>query len=523
MRRHNALVSLAYADDIGGGARLQTLREWWKNIEENGPSFGYHPKASKSWLVVKGEKYNEAVQIFEGTGINITKDGRKYLGGFVGTTEASEQYVQELLNDWVEQLQELTKIAKSEPQAAYSAFVSGFQHKMTYFIRTIPDLTNILKPLDDYLTEHFIPAITEGHILSEADRKLISLPVRYGGLGIPIYQELCTREYNNSRKATSPLTPRIVAQEQAYVYSKTQERQIDTEIRKAREEVHKNKLQSLRSDMTPQQIRANDLAQMKGASAWLTSLPLEDEGFVLNKREFFDAISLRYRWNLKRTPTNCACNKPFDSDHAMQCPLGGYVIRRHNRVRDLFAKLLDSVSHGVQIEPPLQPLTGERLHSQANKENDSRLDIAARGFWQEHEMAFFDIRVFNPFAKSHLNSNQTLDAVFRKQEAQKKRSYNQRVIEVEHGSFTPVVTSSYGGFGKETSAFLSKLIEKLSEKNGMERSEVASYVRAKVSFELIRCQVACIRGSRSLWKKTLINTGEIELVNSLARIQEGDV
>ena len=84
----------------------------------------------------------------------------------MGTTEASEQYVQELLNDWVEQLQELTKIAKSEPQAAYSAFVSGFQHKMTYFIRTIPDLTNILKPLDDYLTEHFIPAITEGHILS---------------------------------------------------------------------------------------------------------------------------------------------------------------------------------------------------------------------------------------------------------------------------------------------------------------------------------------------------------------------
>ena len=245
---------------------------------------------------------------------------------------ASEEYVQELLSEWIEQLQELTKIAKSEPQAAYSAFVSGFQHKMTYFIRTIPDLTDILKPLDDYLTEHFIPAFTEGHILSEADRKLISLPVRYGGLGIPIYQELCTREYNNSRKVTAPLTPRIVSQEQTYVYSKTRERQIDMEIKKAREEIHKSKLQSLRSDMTPQQIRANDLAQMKGASAWLTSLPLQDEGFVLNKREFFDAISLRYRWNLKRTPTNCACNKPFDSDHAMQCPLGGYVIRRHNRV-----------------------------------------------------------------------------------------------------------------------------------------------------------------------------------------------
>ena len=113
---------------------MQTLREWRKNIEENGPNFGYFPKASKSWLVVKEEKYEEAKQIFGETRINITTEGRKYLGGYVGTTEGAESYVQELLDDWIKQLQELTKIAKSEPQAAYSAFVSGFQHKMTYFV-----------------------------------------------------------------------------------------------------------------------------------------------------------------------------------------------------------------------------------------------------------------------------------------------------------------------------------------------------------------------------------------------------
>ena len=467
---------------------------------------------------IKEEKYDEAKQIFDGTGINITTQGRKYLGGYVGTKEGAEEYVQELVIDWITQLQELTKIAKSEPQTAYSAFVSGFQHKMTYYIRTIPNLAPILKPLDDYLTENFIPAITEGHILSEADRKLISLPVRYGGLGIPIYQEVCTREYEFSRKATFSLTPRIVAQEQTYSLNRAHEKQIDSEIRKARDEDHKSKLNNLRSNMTPLQRRANDLAQMKGASAWLTSLPLVDEGFVLNKREFFDAISLRYRWNLKRTPTNCACNKPFDSDHAMQCPLGGYVIRRHNGVRDLFAKLLDSVAHEVQIEPPLQPLTGENLQRQANTENEARLDVAARGFWQEHEMEFFDIRVFNPFAKSYLNQNQPLEAVFRNQDTQKKKTYNQRVIQVEHGTFTPIVTSSLGGLGKETSAFVSKLVEKLAEKNGMERSIIANYVRTKLSFELIRSQVACIRGSRSLWKKVIIDTGEIELVSSKANI-----
>ena len=89
-------------------------------------------------------------------------------------------------------------------------------------------------------------------------------------------------------------------------------------------------------------------------------------------------------------------------------------------------------------------------------------------------------------------------------------------------NFDPSLTSAYGGFGKETSRFVSKLIEKVADKNGMERSEVAGYIRAKVSFELIRAQVACIRGSRSLWKKMVINTGEIEVVNSSARIDERD-
>ena len=65
---------VAYADDIGGGAKLGLLREWWNNIVQHGPSFGYFPKAAKSWLVVKPEKYDEALQVFANTGINVTNN-----------------------------------------------------------------------------------------------------------------------------------------------------------------------------------------------------------------------------------------------------------------------------------------------------------------------------------------------------------------------------------------------------------------------------------------------------------------
>ena len=141
----------------------------------------------------------------------MTTKGRKYLGGFVGKQEGSVEYVEELQSDWISQLEVLSEIAKSEPQAAYTAYTAGFQHKVTYFIRTIPELSSVLKPLDDVLNQKFIPAITEGHVMSAADRELVSLLVRFGGLGIPVYQELCDKEYENSRKATKLLRPKIVA------------------------------------------------------------------------------------------------------------------------------------------------------------------------------------------------------------------------------------------------------------------------------------------------------------------------
>ena len=41
-----------------------------------------------------------------------------------------------------------------------------------------------------------------------------------------------------------------------------------------------------------------------GASNWLSVLPFSEHGFVLNKREFRDAMCLRYNRNLKGLPSN---------------------------------------------------------------------------------------------------------------------------------------------------------------------------------------------------------------------------
>jgi len=108
---------------------------------------------------------------------------------------------------------------------------------------------------------------------------------------------------------------------------------------------------------------------------------------------------------------------------------------------------MSEVCNDVCIEPPLQPLEGETLHGATSiKEDGARLDIAANGFWRgRYEEAFFDVRVFNPHALS--NRQQSLPQTYRKHEHAKICAYEERVREIEHSSFTPLVMSLLEDWG----------------------------------------------------------------------------
>ena len=68
-----------------------------------------------------------------------------------------------------------------------------------------------------------------------------------------------------------------------------------------------------------------ELAAEKGASSWLTTLPIEEHGFYLNETAFWDAIYLRYGWKPERMPDKCVCSAQFSVEHALTCPRGGFT------------------------------------------------------------------------------------------------------------------------------------------------------------------------------------------------------
>ena len=96
-----------------------------------------------------------------------------------------------------------------------------------------------------------------------------------------------------------------------------------------------------------------ELASEKGASNWLTVLPLQEHNFTLHKTAFHDAVALRYGWDPVRLPQYCACGKKFSVEHAFTCPKGGFPSIRHNEIRDLTAGLLTEVCHEVVVESHL--------------------------------------------------------------------------------------------------------------------------------------------------------------------------
>ena len=216
----------------------------------------------------------------------------------------------------------------------------------------------------------------------------------------------------------------------------------------------------------------------------------------MNKGEFRDALHLRYGWDIRNVPQSCVCGSSFSVDHALSCKRGGFPILRHNEIRELTAKMLSEVCHSVATEPPLQPLSGESFsYRSAIVGAEARLDIKARGFWNLAQDAYFDVRVFHPNAPCYRSRD--LASVCKQHESAKKREYNQRIQNVEHGVFTPLVFTTTGSMGREGTTFYKRLADMLSHKQEKPYSVVMGWLRCRLSFAILRSSIMCLRGTRS--------------------------
>ena len=197
--------------------------------------------------------------------------------------------------------------------------------------------------------------------ISSLDRSVFTLPTKYGGSGIPNIVEGADFEYEMSKTLSAPLAALIVIQSQNRLPEEPTSMELKNSIIRQRETRLKQQVETTDEKLSPEMIKTITQAWDKGASNWLNVLPLEEEGYVFTKEEFWDLLASRYSQPIQGLPSFCPCGQMFNTVHATECKEGGLVHSRHDEIVNLEAALLSKVYKYIMIEPSLQLLTWETL------------------------------------------------------------------------------------------------------------------------------------------------------------------
>jgi len=278
-------------------------------------------------------------------------------------------------------------------------------------------------------------------------------------------------------------------------YSKEEQNEVVKTLKTARE-IHLQKqyneiCQQLKGPTTSRHM---ELIKEKGAGSWLTCLPLASLGYCYNKREFRDSMCLRYGWKIPDTPTYCGCSKKNSVDHTLICPKGGYTIMRHNNLRDVNAEFQREVCHDVVIEPMMIPIEGENTEISGATEDGAHPDISSRGLWSPFERTFYDVQVIHPNAPSYREKKPKQLLI--EKEKGKMRKYNPRALQVEKATFTPLLYTTYGGWGPQATRYHKRLAEIMSNKTKEEYAAIMNHMRTKINMSIQRSVLMAVRGQR---------------------------
>ena len=377
-------------------------------------------------------------------------------------------------------------------------------------MRTVTDIGHLFEKLETAISNRLIPALV-GKPVSALDRGILELPVRYGGLGIINPTTTSFREYNCSKKITEPLTSLITKQLVDVIELDTEEvSKKKIELKKSKEEFFKQQFDLLHQQADSKLKRHLDQAREKGASVWLTALPIKSLNYVLNKQDFQDSIRLRYGWEIDGTPRVCACGTKNNSYHALDCKLGGYVSMRHNSVRDTIAFFLrEAKCRDVKVEPGMIPVNATHYKRSTITQDDARLDVSAVGVYSLFERSFFDIRVTHPNCAS--NEFKDLEQIYSEQVKAKKDAYEERVLQAEKGSFIPLIFTTSGGMGPMCKVFIKRLVEKLAYNRNERTSFMINHVRTRLRFAILRSTVIALRGARGENRSHVTSLADVSL------------
>ena len=138
---HGICKQVWFADDGTGADKVDALRKWWDMLVEKGPAYGYFPKPTKTWLIVKEDKLEEAKRMFKDTGIKITSDGMRHLGAAIGSKDFKDSYVQQKIQEWIDSVERLAKITVNGDTSGLFSLHQTITKQVDFYGENCPELS----------------------------------------------------------------------------------------------------------------------------------------------------------------------------------------------------------------------------------------------------------------------------------------------------------------------------------------------------------------------------------------------
>jgi len=378
------------------------------------------------------------------------------------------------------------------------------------------------------MTNTVLPYLLQWEMITEAQRPIVGLPVRDGGLASLEVRKTAIPQYKASVESTEVLQSLILdrvgaidaSQHDAHMYRCSKKAALKRQERRAVAKAESIAIengnaplsegsQQLSVDMRRALGRARD-CQHRGAGLIYTIVPSKALGLTLDSVVFSDSIAVRYNTpTLHAASEICTADKCHEAgtlEHVLTCPYGSNIIDRHNApintIQEIALTVLGDTHNkkGWVKREPIIRTEAEAAALNANLGPGIRRATALKGdlsikkiVQQGSGILIIDGRCTYPDGQKA--RTKPVQLLLEEQERE-KRGKHQAACSVKHMAFLPVVWTTCGAKGNSFMKLVNMLSERLSEKWNRPKGRCKAWINARLAISIAKATSACIRNVR---------------------------
>ena len=485
------LLHCWYLDDGVFCGTKSDVTKLLRILNDATPITGLNVKLSKCELYSKSDLSSFPADILR----KHHEPNLENLGSPTGDETFCRDYILKKANDAEKLLLRLPQLENPQVAATLLRTCASFC-KLGHLARTVPPRTAspALKEFDKKVRRCY----EESVVVNTTQRSWTQaqLPVRLGGVGLRSVEEHSSAAFISSHtNAMGPESDLRLLNDAIEVYNdKIGDNQATYQasdlVRQEplSERIDRHQFESLiESGSLVEKARLTSLAEPH-AGDWILAQPLKDLGLAFSPNEYHMLVKWRLGLNLFPEKATCgSCpSETLDQfgQHALTCKRGPGICRRHNTLHDCIAEYC----RRAQLNPTLEAGSGYL--------NQTRPADILLPTWNLGRYAALDVTVVNPLNNSNIEGA-IIPGLITEEAADRKHRNNDAKCRELGWECTPIVVSTYGGWGSEARVFLDNLSSRVAMQTVLAKADIKRALFTRLSCTLMRAN-AQILVSRSL-------------------------